>query len=266
MGKLFLSRSQHPDLILRQTGESTKLPPPRAIADGAVDLSNGPFPGLTRADDALSSAMVRQLAFVSVLMAFASSCSTTPVGSWPGGALLPAENPLFVATMDRDFLWNQIVDAVDDDFRVEREQRMEVLGGVVTEGTIETFPTTGSTIFEPSRSDSTWGFQRQYATLQSIRRRASVRVTPSPGGYLVALVVTTELEDLGRPEQAMAGTVLLDDADSVASGEERRMTGAATLGWIPMGRDTSLEQKILADIRQRLGQVGPAGPPLQGLP
>jgi hypothetical protein len=93
-----------------------------------------------------------------------------------------------------------------------------------------------------------------------------VRVTPGPGGYLVALVVTTELEDLGRPEQAMAGAVLLEDADSPANGQQRRMTGAATLGWIPMGRDTSLEQKILADIRQRLGQAGPIGGPTYGTP
>lgn len=210
--------------------------------------------------------MVRNLAFVPLLWALASGCSTAPVGSWPGGAVMPTENPLFVSSMDREFLWNQIVDAVDDDFQIEREQRMEVLGGVVTEGTIETFPTTGSTIFEPWRGDSTWGFQRQYATLQSIRRRASVRVTPGPGGYLVALVVTTELEDLGRPEKAMAGAVLLEDADSPASGEQRRMTGAATLGWIPMGRDTSLEQKILDDIRQRLGQVGPVGAPMHAMP
>ncbi len=70
--------------------------------------------------------------------------------------------------------WNQIVDAIDNDFLIEHEQRMQDVNGFVTEGTIETRPTTGSTVFEPWHGDSTWGFQRWYATLQSIRRRASV--------------------------------------------------------------------------------------------
>ena len=71
------------------------------------------------------------------------------------GGPAPIENPLFVPPMDRELLWNQTVDAVDDYFRIEREERVRLIGGVLTEGRIDTFPTIGSTILEPWRRDST---------------------------------------------------------------------------------------------------------------
>ena len=208
--------------------------------------------------------LVRVLA--PLLLMVLTGCTTAPPGNLygvaaPGVPFLPGENPIFVPEVDREFLWNQLVDAIDDDFRIEREQRMQVIGGVITEGMIETFPTTGSTLLEPWRSDSRGWFQRWYATLQTIRRRAAVRVTPVPGGYSVGLAVTIELEDLGRPEQATVGAVYLQHDGSIPKEQAGRYTGAGTLGWIPMGRDTELEQKILADIRDRVGYVPPAAAP-----
>jgi hypothetical protein len=46
------------------------------------------------------------------------------------------------------------VDAVDDYFRIEREERVRLIGGVLTEGRIDTFPITGSTVSR-GRVDST---------------------------------------------------------------------------------------------------------------
>src|SRR5207249_3562153 len=77
------------------------------------------------------------------------------------------QNPLFIPPVDRELLWNQTVDAIDDYFRIEREDRVRQIGGVLTEGRIDTFPTTGSTIFEPWRVDSTPGYEKVHATLQS---------------------------------------------------------------------------------------------------
>src|SRR5438132_11782156 len=94
----------------------------------------------------------------------------------------PIQNPMFVPAQDREFLWNQTVDAVDDYFRIEREDRVRLIAGVLTEGRIDTFPTIGSTLFEPWRTDSTMGYEKLHATLQSIRRRATVRVIPVDGG------------------------------------------------------------------------------------
>jgi len=162
------------------------------------------------------------------------------------------ENPMFVPAIDREFLHNQTVDALDNYFRIEREERVRLIGGILTEGRIDTFPRVGSTLLEPWRGDSTPGYERLHATLQSIRRKATVRIIPTEGGYLLDVVVQKELEDLNKPENATAG-----GATQRHDGTIVRLTGppgraAITLGWIPLGRDVSLEQRILGDLQLRL--------------
>lgn len=179
------------------------------------------------------------------------------------------QNPLFVPAMDREFMWNQTVDAIDDYFRIEREERVRLIAGVLTEGRIDTFPMAGSTLLEPWRRDSTPGYEKLHATLQSIRRRATVRVIPTEGGYLLDVAVQKELEDLDKPEHATAGgaTLRYDGALVRQEGAPGRFT--ATLGWIPIGRDVSLEQRILADISGRLeisGQFGHLPPVVEEMP
>jgi hypothetical protein len=181
-------------------------------------------------------------------------------GSWfrPAGAggPPPLENPLFVPPLDREFLWNQTVDAVDDYFRIEREDRVRLIAGVLTEGRIDTFPITGSTIFEPWRVDSTPGYEKWHATLQSIRRRATVRLIPTDGGYLLDVVVQKELEDLDKPEHATAGGATLRHDGTLVRQEGAPGRYSVTLGWIPIGRDLTLEQRILADLAARLDLQG----------
>jgi hypothetical protein len=163
------------------------------------------------------------------------------------------ENPLLVMAPDPDFVWDQVVDAVDDFFKIEREERLRIIGGVLTEGRLDTFPTIGSTYFEPWRGDSTPGYERLHSTLQTIRRKATIRVTPAAGGYAVEVVVLKEVEDLYQPEQATVGGATLRHDGSVVRTEPRPGTAPKDLGWISLGRDTSLEQQILADIQSRLG-------------
>jgi hypothetical protein len=164
----------------------------------------------------------------------------------------PIENPLFIPAVDRELLWNQTVDAVDDYFRIEREDRLRLLGGVLTEGRIDTFPTIGSTVFEPWRVDSTGGYEKLHATLQSIRRRGTIRVIPAEAGYLLDVVVQKELEDLDKPEHATAGGATLRHDGSLVRQQGTAGRYSVTLGWIPIGRDVTLEQRILADISARL--------------
>ncbi|MCE9524556.1 MAG: hypothetical protein K8R36_00710 [Planctomycetales bacterium] len=166
------------------------------------------------------------------------------------------ENPLFVPAMDREFIWNQTVDAVDDYFRIEREERVRLIGGVLTEGRIDTHPTTGSTLFEPWRNDSTPGYEKLHATLQSIRRRGTVRVIPTEGGYLLDVHVLKELEDLDKPEHATAGGATLRHDGSLVRQEGAASRYSVTLGWTPIGRDMTLEQQILADLQARLNVTG----------
>src|SRR5262249_12801128 len=101
------------------------------------------------------------------------------------GGPRPVDNPLFIPPVDRQRLWNQTVDAVAASFRLEPEERVRTIGGILTEGRIDTLPTIGSTMFEPWRTDSTRGYEKLHATLQSIRRRATLRVIPTEGGYLL---------------------------------------------------------------------------------
>lgn len=184
-------------------------------------------------------------------------CSTGCMRQWlqghgDAGGPRMIENPLFVPSMDREFLWNQTVDSVDDYFRIEREERVRLIAGVLTEGRIDTFPVTGSTILEPWRTDSTPGFEKWHATLQTIRRRATVRVIPTDGGYLMDVAVQKELEDLDKPEHATAGGATLRYDGTLVRQEGAPGRYSVTLGWIPVGRDVTLEQRLLADIEARL--------------
>ncbi|HEY2413344.1 MAG TPA: hypothetical protein VGI40_13925 [Pirellulaceae bacterium] len=168
----------------------------------------------------------------------------------------PLQNPMFIPAVDRELLWNQTVDAVDDYFRIEREDRVRQIGGVLTEGRIDTFPTIGSTLLEPWRTDSTGGYEKLHATFQSIRRRATVRVIPTEGGYLLDVTVQKELEDLDKPENATAGGSTLRHDGTLVRQEGPPGRFTVTLGWIPIGRDMRLEQRILADVSGRLDLGG----------
>jgi hypothetical protein len=173
-----------------------------------------------------------------------------------------AENPVFIPATDREFLWNNLVDTVDDYFRVTREERMRLIGSVLTEGRIETWPTQGSTLLEPWRGDSTPGYEKLHATLQTIRRQAFVRVIPASGGYLIEVVVNKELEDVDRPEQSSAGSSYQRHDGTLVRVEGPVQSSPATLGWIPLGRDASLEQKILLDLRAKLTNPGHVTAPI----
>jgi hypothetical protein len=172
----------------------------------------------------------------------------------------PQPNPVLVTVMDRDLVWDQVVDVVDDYFRIQQEERVRLVGDLLTEGRLDTYPRGGSTIFEPWNGDSADLYERWESTLQSIRRTALVRIIPAEAGFLVDVQVNKELEDVSRPETGAISstntTALRNDAAL------RRVTNPLagpppTIGWIPQGRDTALEQEILTHIQARLSNYGP---------
>lgn len=167
-------------------------------------------------------------------------------------------NPLYIPVTNADFVWDQLVDATDDYFKIEREDRVRVVGDIVTEGTLTTFPAMGATCLEPWRGDSTHGFERLHSTLQTIRRYAIGRVMPAGEGYYVEVIVAKELEDLFQPQHATVGGTSLRHDGSIVRQQARPRGGAVSLGWIPLGRDVELEQRILVDLQARLAQVTPA--------
>jgi hypothetical protein len=190
----------------------------------------------------------------------------------PGGPALPGpppapKNAVVIPPLDAELVWTKLVDVTDDFFKVQSEQRVVFANGVPTEGRIDTFPQTGATILEPWRADSVgWG-ERWEATLQSIRRIATLRLTPDAAGWRVEVVVNKELENMPRPMRATTGGAAFRNDDSryrygtplptlgQQIGDQPRPVASPTpnLGWIPLGRDPLLEQRILSRLLAKLG-------------
>ena len=163
-------------------------------------------------------------------------------------------NPVFIPVADPQCAWETIVGVVSTYFRVEREEPVRMIGNTLTEGSITTFPEVSPTIFEPWRHDTVDPEQRIENTLQSMRRRAVVRVIPAQGGHWVNVAVFKELEDVVKPEHATAGAATLR-YDSTLTRVENPIAGEQiTLHWIPRGRDASMEQYLIGDLLSRCGQ------------
>lgn len=94
--------------------------------------------------------------------------------------------------------------------------------------------------------------RRLFATFQSVRQTATVEIRVGErGGYLVYVVVETELEDVSRPSQAVAGGAIFQESPTVNRQVEVISADAANDQlWFKVGRDYAFEQQILRRIRQ----------------
>ena len=162
-------------------------------------------------------------------------------------------NPALIPTTDHELLWQVLVDTVDDYFRIRREEPVRQFGNVLTEGRLETFPEVSATVLEPWRWDTATPYDRWEATLQTMRRFAQVRVVPATGGFQVEVQVFKELEDARRPEFATTSDAVFPHTNAMQRLSELVPDQPIHQGWIPKGRDTALEQQILARLRARLG-------------
>jgi hypothetical protein len=185
-----------------------------------------------------------------ILCATVAGCA--PWGRFGGESV--RANPVLIPIQDADYVWEHVVDVVDDYFVIDREERVKVVGDVITEGLIETKPVPGATLLEPWRRDSVDRYERLESTLQTIRRRCIVRVIPDSQGFLVEIVALKELEDLPRPEQTTAGAATFRYDDSLQRYRDPAGDPVQPLGWIPQGRDVPLEQAMLARLQATLGR------------
>ncbi|MDG3005313.1 hypothetical protein [Paludisphaera mucosa] len=153
-----------------------------------------------------------------------------------------AENPLRVPVDDFEAVWNKTVAEVGGYFDVASENRLS--------RTITTEPKISPTVLEPWLADSTTLGDRVEATLQTIRRRAIIKIDPAPnGGFLVKVEVHKELEDMIKPDRQMAGRAVFNNEFPVNRSRETVGPVPVAVGWIPRGRDANLEQVILSGIR-----------------
>lgn len=223
------------------------LPPARAVAT---------LPPLHEVPMRSSVVLARLLCVVGLAVA-TSGCATYRLRH----TTPPLNNPIAVPFTNCDDLWNHIVDVVDDDFNIASEQRVRQSGEVLTVGRIDTTPQLGATLIEPWRGDAADAYQRLHGTLQTVRRRAVVQVIPAGDQFQIEAIVYKELEDLSRPEYSTAGAATFRNDGSLVRLEEATGVLQPTLGWIPLGRDMIMEQKLLAKIRAR---VVPAPPQAGG--
>lgn len=178
-----------------------------------------------------------------------------PILKPPPPVEVPLNNPAQIGPIAPDFLWQQIVDAVDDSFRISSEQRVRRDANNWMEGRLETYPDVGPTLLEPWRKDSTPGFERIQSTIQTIRRTTVVRVIPNPQGYLIDVKVTKEQEDVDQSQFATSSAAARTHSGAVIRTDTNVRGLPITLGWINIGRDMALERRLLESIVGRVTNV-----------
>ena len=193
---------------------------------------------------------------VSMVMLAVMGGSLTGCSMWPAGLSMPSvsrifadrpvvPNPLVVPSSDFETVWNKSVAVVNQYFPIAAENRLA--------GTIRTDSPMTGTLLEPWSPDSATFRDRLEATFQTMRKFAVVHIDPAPtGGYLVKVDVIKELEDFNKPDRQPAGRAVFYNDFPVNRTREIVGPVPAPLNWIDKGRDTNLEQAILAGIRDAL--------------
>jgi hypothetical protein len=145
---------------------------------------------------------------------------------------------MFVPANSQHAAWERTVDVLHEfHFPIARENRLD--------GVIETDYRVGSSLLEPWHRDSVGFTNRLESTLQSIRRRVKIDLTPVDGGYLVGVEAIKEKEDLVGVAENTAGAATFRKNTPLERNLSVVVGQSSPSGWINLGRDTDLEQAIL---------------------
>ncbi len=159
---------------------------------------------------------------------------------------VPAGGQVFVRGQNDEMVWEKTVDVVHDYFYIERENHFD--------NVIETKYKVGAGLLEPWQHDSVGFENRLESTLQSIRRKAFVHVTPTGDGYLISVQVYREREDVASQSQMSPGGATFRQYIPLQRELEIDSTDIARGRWIPLGRDPELEQEMLQSLQVRLSR------------
>lgn len=168
-------------------------------------------------------------------------------GRAPAAVAAQTVNSVFIANEDQEVVWERIVDVVHDYFEIARENRLD--------GIIETKPLVAAGILEPWHHDSVGLDNRWEGTLQSIRRRGFVNVTPAQGGFLVSIEIYKEQEDVITTPDKSAGNSTFQENRPLQRDLTLVVGDAAPQGWIALGHDQALEARLMRQIQQRLAAL-----------
>jgi hypothetical protein len=159
---------------------------------------------------------------------------------------MAAGNPVFVPAGNEDAAWERTVDVVHDYFDIARENRM--IGS--QPGVIETRYRIGASLLEPWHRDSYGLENRLESSLQSIRRKAIISVTPAQGGYLVGIEVFKEIEDLPGVANNTAGGATFSQTSPIRRDLDLVTGQSSPSGWIALGRDEVLENEMARQMQR----------------
>lgn len=181
--------------------------------------------------------MLRKLASLMVI----SLCGSLSGCAFGGRPAVAGGNPIFVAASSEDAVWERTVDVVHDYFDIARENR--IVGS--QPGVIETRFKVGASMLEPWHHDSPGLNNRVESTLQSIRRKAIISVTPADGGYLVGVDVFKEIEDLPGVANITAGGATFHQGNALRRDLDLVVGQSSPSGWLPRGHDEVLENEMI---------------------
>lgn len=147
-------------------------------------------------------------------------------------------------------LWNSTCDTLRNHFMaLDRQDRAN--------GVITTHPETTSQAWELWRPQPVDPYYWAEANFQTIQRQVRVDLRPVPetaGEYELQVRVERFrycLEER-QIDNAAAALRLFSSAAPTSSGRMRKLKDSSY--WLPLGRDAGLEERLLAEIRQRCGQ------------
>jgi hypothetical protein len=182
-----------------------------------------------------------------IAAALAGGCASGPVMDNPAlirpDPNVTLDNPVFIAQGPPAYgkVFEKVFDVVSDYFEIAEANRYD--------GRIETFPRIAPGLEQPWKPGSPDFYQRLLASLQTIRYRASVQIQPADnGGFFVSVAVYKELEDLPRPVRQTQGAAAFRTEPTVERQFEVIDPTVLEANWIPVGRETALEQVILQRI------------------
>jgi hypothetical protein len=151
-------------------------------------------------------------------------------------------NPVFIPANNQEAVWERTVDVLHQyQFPVKRENKLD--------GVIETDYKVGAGVLEPWHRDAVGLESQLEGSLQSVRRRLSVSVTPESGGYWVGVEAFKELEDHAGRASNSAGGATFQNHTPLQRDLSLVVGQSAPSGWIALGRDPGLEQSLLRELQ-----------------
>jgi hypothetical protein len=197
-------------------------------------------------------ARILSLGWMALGTVFLSGCTTLSSGPlmdnpaliMPSPAALKIDNPVYVPQGPWYYnkVFDKVLDIVDDYFDIYSTSRFG--------GTIRTFPRIAPGLEQPWKSGNPDLYDRLLATLQTIRNRAEVRIDGAKdGGFFIQVVVYKELEDLAQPIRSTQGAAIFQAMPTIERQYEVIDATVLDGGWIPLCRNTALEQLILQRIK-----------------